>query len=116
MTLLYFKEILMTKDINPNDYLKIARKNAKDLGLNYNSLVFSDNKKFKLRITNPENGENVFFGSPDYNDFIIYSLLAKRNEITQEQAHKHKILFHERMIVKDDNPYTARNLSLKISW
>jgi hypothetical protein len=116
MTLLNFQEELILKGINPSQYLSIARKKARELNLNYNSLVFSENIKFKLRITNPSNNEHVYFGATEYNDFIIYSLLAKQQKITQGEANKHKWLFHERMIVKDDNPYSARNLSLRVTW
>ncbi len=110
-----FEEELLIKKINPKKYLQAVQVKAMYFDYNWKTIKFADNNKFKLQITRPD-GKIIKFGASAYNDFIIYSFMAKKKLITYDEALKHRDNFHKRMIIKDDNIYSARNLSLALLW
>ena len=42
--------------------------------------------------------------------------MARTGKISYDDAIKHRDNFHKRMIIKDNNIYSARNLSLNLLW
>jgi hypothetical protein len=101
-------------NIDKNTYLSIVKALAKEHNYNPNELTFSDNQKFKL------NYKGVNFGASDYKDFIIYSILEKRNDIGDGAALKHRKRYLTRAAnIKGDwksNPLSRNNLAMKILW
>ena len=115
MTLLNFQEELLIKKINPKKYLQAVQIKAMYYEYDWKTIQFTDDTKYKLQITRPD-GKIIKFGASAYNDFIIYSFMAKKKLITYDEALKHRDSFHKRMIIKDDDIYSARNLSLNLLW
>ena len=110
-----FEEELLIKKINPKKYLQAVQIKAMYYDYDWKSIKFADDSKFKLQITRPD-GKKIKFGSSAYNDFIIYSFMARTGKISYDEAIKHRDNFHKRMIIKDNNIYSARNLSLNLLW
>jgi hypothetical protein len=113
---LCFEEELLLKDIDRNKYLQQVRLNGLRHDYNWRSIRFAPDNQHKIQITHPDTGERIRFGACEYNDFIIYTMMAERNEITHAEARKRRENFRKRMIVKDDNKYSSRNLSIALLW
>ena len=73
-----FIEILESKNINPEEYLQLAKKAAKSNGYNPKMLEFSDKPKYKLKY------DGVYFGAVLYNDYISYTLLHKQGLFSKD--------------------------------
>jgi len=101
-------------NIDKNIYLKMAKQNAKKNGYNSKLLNFSNNKNKKL------NYDGVNFGSSKNKDFIIYSILVKKKEITKDEALKHRNKYLSRATkIKGnwkDNKISPNNLAINILW
>lgn len=100
--------------MNKELYLKIARQIAKRNKYNPKLLELANDGKHKLVY----NG--VKFGSLLNNDYIIYSYLAKRGDITQKEAdeHRRKYLARATKIKGNwkDNIESPNNLAIRILW
>ena len=109
-----FKNKLKNIGVSLASYLNIAKKNAEKNGYDKNLLTLSKKKGKKL------NYNGIDFGSSDNNDFIIYSLLAKKNKITKKEAEKHRELYLSRAEnIKGDwknNKESPNFLAIKIIW
>jgi len=102
-----FVKELKKKNINPDQYLKQAKKQAKESGLDPNKLNFSNDPKKKLSY------ENVSFGASGYNDYIIYKLKGDANA----EAYRDRYQKSHKAIKGDwKNKLSANALSLKINW
>jgi hypothetical protein len=101
-------------DIDDDLYLTIAKMKAQHTGYNPELLKFSDDGKHKLDY----NG--VKFGRKGYNDFIIYAIKAHNEEITKEEALKHRRNYLARATkIKGnwkDNKESPNNLAINILW
>ena len=113
--MLTFEEELLLKNINSKKYLQAVQVKAMYYNYDWKTLRFSDDNKHKLEIRRPD-GKYIKFGSAEYNDFIIYSFMAKKHKITYDEAIKRRDNFHKRMIRKNDDIYTPLNLSLNLLW
>ena len=105
-------------NIDPEEYISIAKRNAKRLHLNYKTLRFSNAKNKKLSIRNDDN-KLINFGSSKNNDFIIWTYLESRREVRKGYANMKRNVFHkshEAMQYDASNPYSANVLSLGILW
>jgi hypothetical protein len=102
-----FKNQLKKLNIDPKEYLKLAKKSAQRNNLNPDKLDFStkDNKKLQY--------ENISFGATNYKDYIIYTLLKdpKKEEYRQRYQKSHQA-------IKGDwkDKLSPNALSLKINW
>lgn len=98
----------------PLEYLRRAKIIAKKQGYNPKLLSLSNKPNKKL------NYNNVHFGASNYNDFIIYSDMAKKGLITKEQADKHRQNYLSRATkIKGDwkeNIESPNNLAIRILW
>ena len=103
-----FIKQLQRMKIDPKEYLRIAKSNAKRNGLNPDELEFSTKSTKKLMY------ENIHFGSYGYNDYIIYTLLNDtKKDIYRDRYQK------SHMELKGDwrkNKLSPNNLSLNINW
>lgn len=104
-----FAKELLTIDVDPNKYLSIAKKNAKNYGLDPDLLTFSDNKKHKLCY-----GKKCF-GSSIYPDYIIYRLVENKKYADHK---RYKYLARATNIKGNwkDNKTSPNNLSIHILW
>jgi hypothetical protein len=106
---------LISENIDPIIYMNAVKANAVKHGYkNWDTITFSK-YPHKLQITRPD-GKIIRFGAFGYNDFLIYTFMAKRKDITYQNAMKHRDNFHKRMKRKDFNLYSPLNLSLNILW
>ncbi len=109
-----FEQKLKNINILPHLYLSKAKKNALENGYNPKLLSFSNRTKYKL------NYDNIYFGDSNYGDYNLYSLLAKKKLITQEQANKRRELYLKRATnIKGewkDNKLSKNLLAQKILW
>ena len=71
-------DFLESKNIEPDEYLLIARRTAKNNGYDPELLHLSYKPKFKLMYN------NIYFGANLYNDYILYQLLHKQGKFTLE--------------------------------
>lgn len=102
-----FKEYLERYNIDPKEYLHVARVIAQKQGYDPYSLTFSNEKNKKLEYA------GIPFGSAKYKDFIIYSLLK------DPDAKKRRNMYRKRAtkVAKEtDDKYSPANLSLHILW
>ena len=110
-----FIDELIEKNIDPFVYLEAVKSNAVKFGYpTWETIIFTK-LPYKIQITKPD-GKIIEFGRAGYNDFLIYKSLAKKRKITMQEANKRRINFNKRMIKKDDDLYTARNLSRNLLW
>jgi hypothetical protein len=111
-----FERVLIGKKINPNKYLQAVQIKAMYYNYDWQTIQFADDKTHKLQIQRPD-GRIVKFGAVDYNDFVIYSFMAKKKEISYDKALMKRDNFHSRMMkIEDNDVYSARNLSLSLLW
>jgi hypothetical protein len=108
-----FYNQLKELDFNPQDYLKQARKQAKKEGYDPNLLNISnkDNKKLEYN--------NIYFGAPNYNDFLIYKHLEKLGEIPKGTAREKRKNYRKRaleVMKKTNNKFSPASLSFYILW
>jgi len=108
-----FAKQLAKAGVKPADYLALARKKAKALGLVANHLGFSDDPKHKLQIPNAE-GRLVRFGSAGLGDYILYSL----SHNPEAKQHQKRYLARATKIRGDwkDDPYSANSLAIGVLW
>ncbi len=102
-----FMNQLNKLNIEPSEYLKIARQTAQKAGYNPKLLNFSDNNKKKLVY------DNIDFGAVNYNDFIIYKLTnpeiaEKKRENYRKRAFK--------VMQETNNEYSPASLAYMIIW
>lgn len=106
-------KLLYQLDLNPNEYLKIARKTAKREGYDPKLLFFSDGRKHKLMY------KGTKFGSAVNGDYIIYKMLVEKGIYDKEFAEKKRKAYRARakgvMEDTDDNESRA-SLSYYILW
>ena len=69
-------DFLESKNIEPEEYLLIARRAAKKHGYDPDLLHLSNKPKYKLMYN------DIYFGANLYNDFILYQLLHKQGKFT----------------------------------
>lgn len=108
-----FIKQLQKENISPDEYLNIARKRAKNAGLNPSKLKFSDDHKKKLEY------DSVDFGAYGYNDFIIYSIKESKGEIEKGTAAKMQERYqksHSKIKGNWKNKLSPNYLSLNINW
>lgn len=114
-----FEDELKEYDMSPKSYLSIIRKKAKEYGYNPKSVSFADDGVHKLEITTPE-GKKVKFGRVGYKDFLIYSFLERKKEVTEGTAHKKQDRFlKSHSAIKGDwknNDYSPNWLSIRLLW
>ncbi len=110
-----FEKKLKELNYNSSKYLKMARKNAEEYGLNPKLLEFSDDSNSKLMYD-----KTAYFGHPDYNDFIIYSMLEKEGFLPKGYADKRRNAYLSRATkIKGNwkkNKLSANNLAINILW
>lgn len=111
-----FEDYLKDIKFNPKTYLQQVRIKAMYLDYDWKTITFCDDDKYKLQITNPNNGKVVKFGANGYNDFIIYLYMVKKGQITYDDALKHQERFLKRMKKTDDNMYSKKNLARNLIW
>lgn len=112
-----FTEFLIKNNIDPVQYMIIAKKNAKNYILNPDNLHFSDKPKYKLYYEN--NGDKIYFGGNMYFDFIIYNILERRKKFAKGFANKRKELYRTRaMKIQGDwvDKLSKNNLAIHILW
>ena len=116
--IMYFAELLKDKNINPDEYLKIANIKAKQHGYT-NKIMFSDDTKHKL-MTFDNTGLKIKFGNSKYNDYILYGILEHNDLIDVGTADKRRKLYLSRATkIKGDwkdNKYSKNNLAINILW
>lgn len=114
-----FQKQLTDLNIQPDVYLKTARKFASLAGYDERALNFATNGIHKLIIYD-DSGDAHSFGRVGYNDFIIWSALEKLGKVNPGYALKKRNVFiksHSK--IKGDwkaNEYSPNNLSLRILW
>jgi hypothetical protein len=104
-----FIDYLKDKNINPEIYFKMVKKNALKNGYNPKLISFSYDGKHKFTYDSPEGFKS--FGAAAYNDFLIYQIL---NGI--EYANKRRLNYHKRFFKESYDKYSPYNLSLNILW
>ena len=104
-----FIDYLKNKNINPEIYLKMAKKSALKNGYNPKLISFSYDGKHKLTYDSPEGFKS--FGSAAYNDYLIYQILNKI-----EYANKKRLNYHKRFFKESYDKYSPYELSLNILW
>jgi hypothetical protein len=108
-----FASQMKTMGVNPAQYLALAKKKAKALGLADNMLGFSTDAKHKLQIPNAD-GKMIRFGAVGLGDYILYSLSGDK------KADQHRSNYRKRATkIKGDwekDPYSANNLAIGVLW
>jgi hypothetical protein len=104
---------LQNLNIEPNEYLFIAKKATENTGLDPKKLRFSSKHNKKLEY------DNIDFGAYGYNDFIIYTIQEKRGEIPKGTAKQMRDRYQKsHKAIKGDwkNKLSPNYLSLNINW
>jgi hypothetical protein len=113
-----FIDDLEQYNMNPKNYLKIAKTYAKNNNYNPNSLSFSLKPNFKLQYQH--NDKTIYFGAPQNKDFIIYQHLENNNEVEKGTAEKHRKNYLKRATAIlgnwKNNKYSKNNLAIHILW
>lgn len=108
-----FAKQMESMGVNPAQYLALAKKKAKALGLADNMLGFSTDAKHKLQIPNND-GKMIRFGAVGLGDYILYSLSGDK------KADQHRSNYRKRATkIKGDwekDPYSANNLAIGVLW
>jgi len=108
-----FAKQMDSMGVNPAQYLALAKKKAKALGLADNLLGFSTDAKHKLQIPNAD-GRMIRFGAVGLGDYILYSLSGDK------KADQHRSNYRKRATkIKGDwekDPYSANNLAIGVLW
>jgi hypothetical protein len=110
---MHFVEYLNELGVSPQKYLSIVKRKAKKYGFDFMSLAFSDDKKYKLKILNPETKKYIYFGANGYFDKILYNILFNK-----KYADKKAFQYHARAFdVYHKSPkYSPSVLSFIILW
>jgi hypothetical protein len=125
-----FKQHLEEIGINPEHYLKIARKAATDNGYDPSKVNFTDDGVHKLEIevigsSKSKKSPKVRFGRNHYGDFILWGILEKEGIVRKGYANMKRNIFNkshgkmQEILEKRKGmklPYSANELSLKILW
>jgi hypothetical protein len=108
-----FAEQFKKWNVDPMDYLEVARKKAKKLGLAANMLGFSSDDKHKLQIPNSE-GRLVRFGSVGLGDYILYTL----SKDPKADAYRERYLARAKKIKGDwaKDHYSPNSLAIGVLW
>lgn len=113
-----FKDFLKQNEINPYEYLKVAKKHAEMYDINPKNLYFSDKPKYKLYYDN--NGKYIYFGANLYGDFIIYLFLEELGKVERYTARKKQQLYRKRATRIKGNwkndKFSKNNLAINILW
>jgi len=108
-----FAKQMASMGVKPAEYLALAKKKAKALGLADNMLGFSTDAKHKLQIPNMD-GKMIRFGAVGLGDYILYSLSGDKT------ADQHRSNYRKRATkIKGDwekDPYSANNLAIGVLW
>ena len=101
-----FREILKDKyNIEPSEYLDIARKRARQLKYNL-GVNFADDGQHKLEY------DNILFGNVDNKDYIIYLLTEGK-----EKAEKMRRAYRARMFADKPGRTITKKMRLTgINW
>ena len=120
-----FEEILREINYNPREYLNEVKQRAKKNKYNPDDVFFSDNKKNKLMIRNPD-GKFIHFGLSGYGDYLIYKHLEKEGIAPAGTAEKKRNVFQRSHGQLQKNiqarkkghnlDYTPNQLALLLNW
>jgi hypothetical protein len=119
-----FKQHLIDIGINPDVYLKIARKAGKNNGYDPSKINFTDDDIHKLEIITPE-GKKIKYGRNQYGDFILWGMFEKEGLVPKGYANQKRNIFRsshgkmQEILEKRKGmklPYSANELALKILW
>ena len=109
-----FEEVLKSKGIQPEDYLKLVKNVARSKGYDPDSISFADDGVHKLVYDSP-NGIRKF-GSAPLNDYIIYNM-KEGIDFEKGTAEKKRYAYHKRFTDgKAHEKYSPWELSLNILW
>jgi len=113
-----FQKKLDSIGLKPNIYLKKAKELAEYNGYDPSKLMFCNTGTNKLMYESPEG--MVHFGSPGYNDYIIYSFLESQKEVEKGTADERRKLYRGRASnIKGnwkENKFSPNNLAINILW
>jgi hypothetical protein len=114
-----FVKQLRKVGIEPSLYLKEAQRRAKDAGLPYKVLGFSDDGDHKLSIPNAD-GRMIRFGKVGYGDHLIWSHLEQMKSVPMGTADAKRNTFQKsHSAIKGDwkkDPFSPNSLALKVLW
>jgi hypothetical protein len=114
-----FEEQLKKVGIEPSLYLKEAQRRAKDAGLPYKLLGFSDDDEHKLAIPDAT-GRMIKFGRVGYGDHLIWTHLESQKRAPMGTADAKRNTFQKsHSAIKGDwkkNPFSPNSLALKVLW
>lgn len=109
-----FEERIKEYGFSHNKYLNIAKLQAKKNGYNPDLLIFSTKPKYKLDY------DGIFFGDPEYFDYILYSLFEKKGLIDKGTAKERRKLYLQRATnIKGNwknNKLSKNSLAISILW
>jgi hypothetical protein len=107
-------DFLETKNIEPEEYLLLARRAAKKHGYDPDLLHLSDKANYKLMY------DGIYFGANLYNDYIIYTLLHRQGKFTLEYVNNRRKSYLARSggIEGDwkNDKLSKNNLARNILW
>ena len=107
-------DFLESKNIEPDEYLLLARRAAKKNGYDPEYLHLSDKPTYKLMYN------NIHFGANLYNDFILYQLLYRQGKFTLEYINNRRKSYLARSgAIEGDwknNKLSKNNLARNILW
>jgi hypothetical protein len=108
-----FAKQLNKMKVSADDYLEEAKQNAKEHGLAYKLLSFSDDDTHKLQMPNCD-GKIVRFGAVGLGDHILYTLSGDK----KADEHRRRYLARATKIKGDwkQDPYSANSLAISILW
>lgn len=105
-----FADILKNMNIEPEKYLEIARKYAKQKGYDPEKLTIS------RRANNKLNYDGVNFGAKLYDDYILYKHFYKNPVEADERRNLYLIRSSKIKGNWKSSPYSPNNLSRRILW
>jgi hypothetical protein len=113
-----FMKQLKEIDLSPEDYMKMAKYQAKQKGYDPELLFFSVDGDHKLVYDSPEGLRR--FGKVGYGDFIIWTWLEKKGKVPKGTASKKRNVFHKSHRAMTDKyklgKYSENELALNINW
>lgn len=113
-----FMKQLEKLQIQPDDYMAVARNLARSKNYDASKLYFANDGDHKLAYDSPEGMRK--FGKVGYGDFIIWSFLERMGKVPKGTADKKRYTFQKshRAMSKDYGltKYSPNELALNINW
>ena len=111
-------QFLVSKNINPSDYIRYLKYKIRNYDLNPSRIHFSYDTNYKVYYCH--NGNKIYFGKNRYNDYYIYKKLENQGIIPKGTSEMKRLIYINKLsLLNSDwkiNPLSKTNLILNVLW